>query len=249
MRVFNKIKLNSEITINNERFKCTEIVEYTYIEGRYTEYKLKSINGKKVNWLEVEDGEAYLYKSINNTEFNNFKDRYSNGKSYSGTAKVKSFSEDSDVDLDETVSFIEIYSDDEEDVISMETWEDGEVEYSLGKYIDINDIIVEELYNSNYNYNFNNNSNYSFNKNSKKKLVIGLVIGVAIVSFIIGSVNRKKNCGQFNCKPSNPAWCCTNTIKCSITNDYCESIKHSNSIRHRSLGFRRPVGGGTSFGK
>ena len=236
----NEINLNSEVTILGERFKCTEIVKYTYTESSYTEYTLKSLTDNKVKWLEIEDEEAYLYEGIDQKKFDTFKAQFSFGKTYSGISKVKSFSGNADVDLGEVVSFVEFYSSDEENVVSMETWENGEIEYSLGKCVNINNISVYESYNK------------PDSTHSKKRPlpIIALVACIAIASVIMVSCfNTRKNCGQSNCSPSNPAWCCTNTTKCRVTHDDCNSIKKSKSIRSGSTGFRRFSGGGLSFGK
>ena len=242
------INLNSEIAIIDKRFKCTEIVEYSYEEGSYTEYELRSITDRSVYWLEIENEEAYLYESINRKKFEELKAQFSSTKSYSGNSRVKSFSKNADVDLRETVSFIEFYSNDEESVISMETWENGETEYSSGKFVNINNINVYESYNDNSNFSYDSSKKHS----KKPLLVIALVACIAIASLVMAGVNRNQNCGQYNCSPSNPAPCCTNTDKCTITHKYCNSIKKSSttsSIRSRSRGFRSFSGGGTSFGK
>ncbi|MGM9532440.1 DUF4178 domain-containing protein [Intestinibacter sp.] len=235
----NEINLNSEVAIIDERFKCIEIVEYTYTEGSYTEYTLKSLSDKKVKWLEIENEEAYLYEGINRKKFDTCKGEFSSGKTYSGTSKVKSFSGNADVDLGEVVSFVEFYSSNDENVASIETWENGETEYSLGKRINIDTISVYQSYNS-------SNSNHS----KKTALpIIGLVACMAIAFIIMIGINVGKNCGQNNCSPSNPAWCCTNTTKCRVTHEDCNAIRKSGSIRSGSSGFRRFAGGGLSFGK
>lgn len=240
------INLNNEIVILSERFKCTEFVEFSYEEGSYTEYELRSITDISVHWLEIENEEAYLYERINRKKFEELKTQFSSNTSYSGHSKVKSFSKNADVDLGETMNFVEFYSYDDQNVISMETWENGEVEYSLGKYVNINNISVYETYNDNSNFNYD-----SSKKHSKKPFLIILIVAcIGVTSLAMAMTNRNQNCGQLNCSPSNPAPCCTNTDKCTITHKYCNSIKKSSSsIRNRSRWSRSSSGGGTSFGK
>ena len=242
------INLNSEITIINEQFKCVEIVEYSYEEGSYSEYKLKSTTDSSVYWLEIENEKAYLYESINHKKFDELKTQFSSSESYSGNARVVSFSKNADVDLGETVRFVEFYSNDEQNVISMDTWENGETEYSLGKFVHNYNISVTESYSDNSNFSYSSKKKH----NKKAVLIIALVAFIALGSIAMAGMNRNQNCGQFNCSPSNPAPCCTNTDKCTITGKYCNSIKKSKttrSIRSGSRAFRTFSGGGTSFGK
>ncbi len=138
-----KLKKGQILYINNEKHIVINMIEYKEDTWIWQEYEIKNeINQHK--WLCVEDDEygkkeysiyTPYYGSINENEQSIF----TNGRNYElyekGTAVVKNYFGNADVDLYEKCDYIDYMTKDENYVISIEKWED-EVEKSQGVYID-----------------------------------------------------------------------------------------------------------------
>jgi len=138
-----KLKKWQVLYIDNEKYTVVNMVEYQEDTWVWQEYEIRSqTHGSK--WLCVEK-DAYgkntyaiytpYYKQVNETEmFLNIE-----GVEYElyekGTATVKNYFGNADVDIQEKCEYIDYITKDKKYVISIEIW-DTEVERSKGEYID-----------------------------------------------------------------------------------------------------------------
>lgn len=145
-----KLKNGQVIKIKNETYVVVGMIEFQEDSWIWQEYKVKSNSGR-ISWLSVEENEGKTQYSIYEEKFNipvmssmNFSFQ---NKDYSlfekGTARVKSYYGAVDVDRNEKVNFTEYISEDKKSLISFENWS-GEIEKSIGKYVDVTDIQITE---------------------------------------------------------------------------------------------------------
>ncbi|MCR5145758.1 MAG: DUF4178 domain-containing protein [Clostridia bacterium] len=144
------LKSGQVIKIKNETHVVVGMIEFQEDSWIWQEYKLKSDSGR-ISWLSVEENEGKIQYSIYEEKFNipvNSSMNFSfQNKDYSlfekGTAKVKSYFGAVGVDRNEKVNFSEYISEDKKSLISFENWS-GEIEKSIGKYVDETDIIITD---------------------------------------------------------------------------------------------------------
>lgn len=145
-----KLKNGQVIKIKNETYVVVGMIEFQEDSWVWQEYKIKSNSGR-ISWLSVEENEGKTQYSIYEEKFNipntsSMQFDFQN-KNYSlfekGTAKVKSYYGSVDVDRNEKVNFSEYISEDKKSLISFENWS-GEIEKSIGKYVDEADIKITD---------------------------------------------------------------------------------------------------------
>ncbi|MBR2241443.1 MAG: DUF4178 domain-containing protein [Clostridia bacterium] len=143
-----KLKKGQVIKIKNETYVVVGMIEFVEDSWIWQEYKIKSDSGK-IKWLSIEEDEGKKQYSIYEEKFNipvkSSMDFNFQNKNYSlfekGTAKVNSYFGAVDVDRNEKVNFSEYISDDKKSLISLENWS-GEVEKSIGEYVDETDVVI-----------------------------------------------------------------------------------------------------------
>lgn len=147
-----KLKQGQVVKIKNVEYVVNGMIEFQEDSWVWQEYKIKDTTGK-IRWLSIEENEGKTQYSIYEEKFNIPKAGSTNftfqNQNYSlfekGTAKVKSYFGAVDVDRNEKVNFSEYISDDKKSLISFENWS-GELEKSIGNYVDAADIqITEEI--------------------------------------------------------------------------------------------------------
>ena len=143
-----KFKNGQVIKIKNEAYVVIGMIEFQEDSWVWQEYKLKSDSGK-VKWLNVEENEGKKQYSIYEMNFSipimksmNFNFKNKNYKLFEkGTARVKTYFGNVDVDKNEKVNFSEYISEDKKTLVSFEDWS-GEIEKSIGNYLDETDIEI-----------------------------------------------------------------------------------------------------------
>ncbi len=103
----------------------------------WDEYRLLAQGGIQEKWLSVDS----VYKEYSISEVVRKPDMSAYHSVDQGVEIVVGAWGKVDVDYDERASFVEFEDDSEENIISQEAWSDGD-EYSVGHYIDENQIIV-----------------------------------------------------------------------------------------------------------
>lgn len=143
-----KLKNGQVIKINNETFVVVGMIEFEEESWIWQEYKIKGNLGK-ISWLSVEEDEGKTIYSIYEEKFsipvvNSMNFNYQN-QNYSlfekGSARVKSYFGNVDVDRFEKVNFSEYISENKTTLISFEDWS-GDVEKSIGRYVNESDIEI-----------------------------------------------------------------------------------------------------------
>ena len=162
---------------------------------RWTEYRIRQLNSRQVRWLSIDnDYEEYaIYTQARSKK--GFSESEILSKGYKeadfGKATVTSFAGNVDVENGDWVRYREFEDFSEENIIAIEEWED-ETEYSIGYYLDENEIIKVASGSSNTSYknNFNDNgSDGTLKKFLKSPVVIFMII---IMLFpVLGSAASK----------------------------------------------------------
>lgn len=150
MNLVDKLKNGQVIKIKNETYTVVGMIEFVEDSWIWQEYKIKSNSGR-ISWLSVEEDEGKKQFSIYEEKFNipntssmNFKFQNEDYSLFEkGTAKVKSYFGAVDVDRNEKVNFSEYISYNKKSLISFENWS-GEIEKSIGKYVDETDIEITD---------------------------------------------------------------------------------------------------------
>ena len=151
----NKLKYGQIIFINNEKYTVIGMIEFKEDTWIWQEYKIKN-ESSDIKWLSAEEEEGkvqyslYIEKPLiriqESLEFNYENEKYSLFEQ--GTATVKSFYGNVDVDMYEKVNFKEYINDGKNKLISIENWS-GEVEKSVGYYLKNEEVnITEEINNT-----------------------------------------------------------------------------------------------------
>lgn len=138
-----KLKKWQVLYINNEKYIVINMIEYKEDTWMWQEYEIKNESNEH-KWLCVEKDEygkiqysiyTPYFGSVNTDELSFF----FNGKEYElyekGTAIVKNYFGNADVDRYEKCDYMDYITKDKTNIISIEKWED-EIEKSQGEYID-----------------------------------------------------------------------------------------------------------------
>ncbi|MDY4077669.1 MAG: DUF4178 domain-containing protein [Clostridium sp.] len=169
---------------------------------KWTEYKIRQLSSRKVKWLSIDnDYEEYaIYTQAGSKKGFSESEILSKGfkEADFGKANVISFAGNVDVENGDWVKYREFEDISEENIISIEEWED-ETEYSTGYYLDENEITKVASSNNNANYgNINNFNNKESNGIFKKFLLFMLIlmlfpVVVCVISAIfINNINKNE---------------------------------------------------------
>ena len=151
----NNLKYGQIISIKNEKYTVIGMIEFKEDTWVWQEYKIKN-QKSDIKWLSVEENEGKVQYSLytekpsirisESLEFNYENEKYSLYEQ--GTAIVKRFYGNVDVDSFEKVEFKEYINETKTKLISSENWS-GEVEKSTGIYLNETDILItQEINNS-----------------------------------------------------------------------------------------------------
>ena len=150
----NKLKYGQIIFINNEKYTVVGMIEFKEDSWIWQEYKIKN-ESSDIKWLSVEEDDGKVQYSLytetpliriqDSLEFDYENEKYSLFEQ--GTATVKSFYGNVDVDMFEKVNFKEYINEGKNKLISIENWS-GEVEKSVGYYLKNEDVNITEEINS-----------------------------------------------------------------------------------------------------
>lgn len=245
---FDTVSIGQELSIREEKYICRAISLCESNGSSFCEFILYTkVNNKyKYKYLEVElvhtnNYKLHLYYDIDVNRYNALLENdFVNSKTYCAKATTTKCKGNFDASIGETFEYTEYYCDDR--ILSIEDWH-GEVEYSYGKEIELEDVVLGDIV---------ENKLKNSKLNTKNPIFIVGIIALMFFSFIFFMSPRifSSYCSP-TCSRYHKDWCCKNTDKCLVTHKVCKSMydTSSRSIRNRSYGSRNPVGGGTSFGK
>lgn len=146
-----KLKKGQVIYIDNRRYVVVNMIEFCEDTWVWQEYEIVD-EYKSHKWLSVEEDENnkleyYIYRNFHGNVDTNEIENTINNKVYElyekGTATVKDYFGNADVDKYETCEYFDYISKDEKSIVSVEKW-DGEIEKSIGERVDITRIKVTE---------------------------------------------------------------------------------------------------------
>ncbi len=148
-----RLKKGQVIYWNQNKYTVINMIEFKEDTWIWQEYELRGCVGDTI-WLSVENNEDNeteysIYKPyngyVNTNELSFIEDNIKYNLLEKGTAIVKDYFGNADVDRYELVRFFDYISEDKTTIISVENW-DGEIEKSIGLYVDNNSIrITEEI--------------------------------------------------------------------------------------------------------
>lgn len=146
-----KLKKGQVIYIDNRRYVVVNMIEFSEDTWVWQEYEIVD-EYKSHKWLSVEEDENnqleyYIYRNFHGNIDTNEIENTINNQVYElyekGTATVKDYFGNADVDKYETCEYFDYISKDEKRIVSVEKW-DGETEKSIGESVDITRIKVTE---------------------------------------------------------------------------------------------------------
>ncbi len=135
--------------VDNIRYVVINMVEYQEGPWIWQEYEIKNDANQRL-WLCVEKNEqgqleysiyAPYYGNINTNAMSFWLNNVEYGLYEKGVATVKDYFGNADVDIHERCNFVDYATKDERYFISVEYW-DGEVEKSVGEYIDSSRVVI-----------------------------------------------------------------------------------------------------------
>ena len=165
---------------------------------KWTEYKIRQLSSRKVKWLSIDnDYEEYaIYTQAGSKKGFSESEILSKGfkEADFGKANVISFAGNVDVENGDWVRYREFEDISEENIISIEEWED-ETEYSTGYYLDENEITKVASANNNASYgNKNNFNNKESNGVFKRFLAFILILMLfPVVVFLVPKIFINKD--------------------------------------------------------
>lgn len=165
---------------------------------KWTEYKIRQLSSRKVKWLSIDnDYEEYaIYTQAGSKKGFSESEILSKGfkEADFGKANVISFAGNVDVENGDWVRYREFEDISEENIISIEEWED-ETEYSTGYYLDENEITKVASANNNASYgNKNNFNNKESNGVFKRFLAFILILMLfPVVGFLVPKIFINKD--------------------------------------------------------
>lgn len=177
----------------------------------WQEYKLVDESTNTILWLSIEEVEgstkySIYYDYIGTRVYQDINIVVGN-ENYSlfekGSAVVKSYYGNVDVDVREKVNFVEYISDSKQSLFSIEYW-DGEIEQTMGRYIEPPDIKITNEISQDQNKQ-SIDSNYSIGKASKIiSITIFSLFAIAFIFPIISQIiASNKSIGKYLEKSSN----------------------------------------------
>lgn len=207
----NYLKKGQVIKISGVRNTVINMIEFQEDTWKWQEYEIVD-EFKRHKWLSIEENEGKIQYSLYeiylgkiNIDGLNF---LLDGQKYTlyemGTAIVKDYFGNADVDLYEQCRFSDYISEDKKNIISIEFW-NGELEQTIGKYIDetnieITDEIVKTSMSNNFTSNFNSSNNSSinnFNMLSREVMIICFLILIPLIAILIAIDANKEPIKEF----------------------------------------------------
>lgn len=182
----NKLKKWQIVYIEKVKYTVVNMIEYKEDTWVWQEYEIKHDAGGAVRWLCVEkDENNKIEYSIYDKYYGEIKENeisfYSQNTQYElyekGTATVKDYFGNADVDVGESCEYIDYISEDKTTILSINKW-DGEIEKSKGEYIDTSKVrITNEI----------DTKKIEMEKSNKKrsKIIDWVIKGVIYVPLII----------------------------------------------------------------
>lgn len=165
---------------------------------KWTEYKIRQLSSRKVKWLSIDnDYEEYaIYTQAGSKKGFSESEILSKGfkEADFGKANVISFAGNVDVENGDWVRYREFEDISEENIISIEEWED-ETEYSTGYYLDENEITKVASSNNNANYENKNNFNSKESNGVFKRFLAFMLILMLfpVVGFLVPKIFINKD--------------------------------------------------------
>lgn len=198
------LELNQEIKVQGQRYIVEGWIEFSaQSDGcSWREYKIRSNQGKQYKWLSIDENyeEYAIYEMTHKTTLfdQDALERDGYKKVDSGKASVLDYAGNVDVTRGERVSFVEYEDSTEEKIRAIEHW-GNETEYSIGHYLDEDEVIP--LKNNNYaaynNQGYNSKNNKSdYIRGSKQGIsafnIVGIFIAlIVVVASIVGFLPTK----------------------------------------------------------
>ncbi len=174
-----KFPIGAKLLVDEKYYTVIGNIVYTNPENEnesWIEYRMLSSRNEET-WLSIDDqNEEYSLSWPTSLETNQISARWH--KVDEGTQIVKSFEGDVDVDLGETSEFIEHEDDDEENILSVEIWQEGS-EISTGFYLDEDEIADVS------NGNSSANTGISYGNQAQEKQGCGAKIRSCLSTTII----------------------------------------------------------------
>ena len=182
-----KLKKWQIIYIDNIKYLIINMIEFEEDKNIWYEYEIRDELGKsKILCIENEN-EYYIYTPYSGDINEKDKNLNINGRDYEildeGTAIVKNYLGNVDVDIREQCQYINYISNDKKHIISIEKWDDG-VEKSQGEYIDSSRIRITDTIEEPDAKQYKNNI-----KENKKKSKIAMIIIPILAVIVIFIVN------------------------------------------------------------
>ncbi|WP_052447427.1 DUF4178 domain-containing protein [Clostridium polynesiense] len=180
-------EVGDTLRVDGKLYRIIGKIQYKNQEDncRWFEYRLKQQNTGTEQWLSYDDiyDEYSLSHGVIQAPLEGFH------QVDQGTEEVIGIWGEVDVSVGDRASFFEYEDDSEENIISVEQWDD-EKEFSLGYYLDYNEISLEQ--NLQREQKHKNSSSKLKGKRSFKPFIIILILLIGI-AFFANTIFSKKN--------------------------------------------------------
>lgn len=190
--------LGDIISVAGNDYTVEGIIEFNNHQelSSWTEYKIRNRHNGQIAWLSIDTiyrEYAIYFQKIYNSQF-----EHQNiiNRGYhevdSGKATVSRVLGDVDVDCGDSVVYKEYEDASEENIVSVEIWDD-EIECSIGYYLSAKEIIRKSYNNGAYFQSYSENRAYNLTRIVSKifSIVTLLIIGMILYSLFGGSSKRK----------------------------------------------------------
>lgn len=145
-----KLKKWQVVYIDRVKYIVVNMIEYKEDTWVWQEYEIRHDETEAVRWLCVEKDENNkieysiydkYYGEINANELSFYSQNTQYELYEKGTATVKDYFGNADVDIGESCEYIDYISEDKTKILSINNW-DGEIEKSRGEYIDASKVRI-----------------------------------------------------------------------------------------------------------
>lgn len=143
-----KLRKGQILYINNQKYTVVNMIAFTQDAWNWQEYGIRN-EAKVTKWLSIEENEYWLYETYGGEVNTNEQHCYRNSQIYElyehGRAVVNDYFGNADVEKYESCEYFDYISPDKKTIISVEKW-DGEIEHTIGTYIESSQVqITEEM--------------------------------------------------------------------------------------------------------
>ncbi len=232
-----RLKQGQGLNIGSESYIVTGCISYRNGTDTWDEYNLRNAKGD-VAWLSVDNNDGELVISYRASS------RCPPGYKLvdEGTAVVTDFFGNTDVDIGETVRFMEYEDDHGDHTYSVERWED-ETEYSEGHNVSETEIqLLDEP-----PFEYRSFSHFSSGSDSSEGISFGSIIGYIIAGIVFIFVPLT-SCLTGSCMDSCKTCSSSDPNYTQCQAEYNECVR-ARSIRQASRRSRSSSGGSTHHGK